>query len=112
MKTPVRSCLAKAVLAATAALGAVASAESCRADAFSAVRHGENVGGAPRAAPAVKAVVCVVERSGSWKDSMEELSDAKVSGRVFEIVIPHGRRPVGASCSWRVMPSSSGIIEN
>ena len=48
------------------------------------------------------AVVRVVERTGSWKDCMEELSDEKVSGRVFEIVIPHGRRPSGASCSWRV----------
>ena len=57
------------------------------------------------------AVVRVVERTGSWKDSMEELSDEKVSGRVFEIVIPHGRRPACASCSWRVMPSSLGIIE-
>ena len=57
------------------------------------------------------AVVRIEERTGSWKDSMEELSDEKVSGRVFEIVIPHGRRPAGASCSWRVMPSSLGIIE-
>ncbi|MBR0066706.1 MAG: hypothetical protein IJQ00_03845, partial [Kiritimatiellae bacterium] len=66
MKTSTRVCLATAILAATAALGAVASAESCRADAFSAVRHGENVGGAPCAAPAVKAVgdsVCMVSDS-------------------------------------------------
>ena len=38
MKTSLRSCLAKAVLAATAALDAVASAETCRADVFSAVK--------------------------------------------------------------------------
>ena len=50
------------------------------------------------------AIVRVEKRSGSWKDSMEELSDEKVSGLVFEIVIPHGRRPAGASCSWRVRP--------
>ena len=50
------------------------------------------------------AIVRVEKRTGSWKDSMEELSDEKVSGLVFEIVIPHGRRPAGASCSWRVRP--------
>lgn len=69
------------------------------------------VNGAIRYELPSNAVVRVVERTGSWKDSMEELSDEKVSGRVFEIVIPHGRRPAGASCSWRVMPSSLGIIE-
>ena len=63
------------------------------------------VNGAIRYELPSNAVVCVVERSGSWKDSMEELSDEKVSGRVFEIVIPHGRRPSGASCSWRVRPN-------
>ena len=46
----------------------------------------------------------VEKRIGSWKDSMEELGDEKVSGRVFEIVIPHGRHSAGASCSWRVRP--------
>ena len=70
------------------------------------------VNGAIRYELPSNAVVRIEERTGSWKDSMEELSDAKVSGRVFEIVIPHGRRPVGASCSWRVMPSSLGIAAN
>ncbi|MBQ6141545.1 MAG: hypothetical protein IJI54_09690 [Kiritimatiellae bacterium] len=69
------------------------------------------VNGAIRYELPSNAVVRIEERTGSWKDSMEELSDEKVSGRVFEIVIPHGRRPAGASCFWRVMPSSSGIIE-
>ena len=69
------------------------------------------VNGAIRYELPSNAVVCVVERSGSWKDSMEELSDEKVSGRVFEIVIPHGRRPSGASCSWRVRPNGIGHNE-
>lgn len=69
------------------------------------------VNGAIRYELPSNAVVCVVERSGSWKDSMEELSDEKVSGRVFEIVIPHGRRPSGASCSWRVRPNGIGHKE-
>ena len=62
------------------------------------------VNGAIRYEVPSNAVVRIEERSGSWKDCMEELSGEKVSGRVFEIVIPHGRRPSDASCSWRVRP--------
>ena len=62
------------------------------------------VNGAIRYEVPSNAVVRIEERSGSWKDCMEELSGEKVSGRVFEIVIPHRRRPSGASCSWRVRP--------
>ena len=62
------------------------------------------VNGAIRYEVPSNAVVRIEERSGSWKDCMEELSGEKVSGRVFEIVIPHGRHPSGASCSWRVRP--------
>lgn len=62
------------------------------------------VNGAIRYELPSNAVVRVEERTGSWKDNMEELSDENVSSRVFEIVIPHGRRPSGASCSWRVRP--------
>ena len=52
------------------------------------------------------AIVRIETRSGSWKDVMGELDGGKVSGRIFEIVVPHGRRPVGASCSWRVRRAS------
>ncbi len=50
------------------------------------------------------AVVRVEERRGNWKRHMGVLSAAVVTGRVFEVTIPHGTRPSNASCAWRVRP--------
>ncbi len=57
---------------------------------------------------------CGVYRGKGWMASMkcetasiigkERGNNDNLLGRVFEIVIPHGRRPSGASCSWRVRP--------
>ena len=54
------------------------------------------------------AIVKVEERAGSWAKNMGTLSEEEVKGRVFEIVIPHGCKPSGCTCSWRVRP---GVVD-
>ena len=55
------------------------------------------------------AVVRIEERTGSWRDNMGALPCEPVKGRVFEIVIPHGIRPDGVGCSWRVRPLAANM---
>ena len=48
------------------------------------------------------AKVVVEERTGSWRRHMGAASDKQVSGRVFEITVPHGIDPKCASFTYRI----------
>ena len=60
------------------------------------------VNGAIRYEVPSNAVVKIEDRTGSWHRHMHAMPDEPVSGRIFEITIPHGVRPRAASCAWRV----------
>lgn len=48
------------------------------------------------------AVVRIEPRLGRWQRVMGSQSARPTSVRIFEIVIPHGGRPNGAACGWKV----------
>ena len=50
------------------------------------------------------AQVRIEERSGNWRRHMGAMPDQRATGRVFEIILPHGVKPSAASCTWRVRP--------
>ena len=59
------------------------------------------VNGAIRYFVPSNAVVRIEARTGSWRRHMGAAANEEARGRVFEITIPHGVDPSGASCAWR-----------
>ena len=59
------------------------------------------VNGAIRYFVPSNAVVRIETRTGSWRRHMGAAANEEARGRVFEITIPHGVDPSGASCAWR-----------
>jgi len=96
-------------VAAASGLPVVTTVEQSVAQANAAWRReGDGivaVNGAFRYDLPSNAVVRVERRKGNWKRHMGAMPDAEVEGDVFEITIPHGVDPSGASCRWKVRPT-------